>query len=490
MLKIAKPRCKTLNKALSITLTLVAFFLSKRCLFADVFSAGPAFDRFPLTIGTGERTEIAGPLYYNELNDSSRTWALPPFLSRQHDPTIDETEIQALYPVFSYMKYGTQYRVQFFQIISMQGGENPHDVMAHRFWLFPIYFQQRSTDTNENYTALFPVYGHVKNFLFRDKIFFVMFPAYSQTHLRDIVNNNYFYPFVNTRHGNGMHGWQFWPFYGTEHKDVTLVTNTWSVETSGGHDQSFIMWPVHISQNNGIGTEDPERLRANLPFYATFRSPNRNTTSVFWPFFNWIDDREKKYQEKQLPWPIIIFAHGPGKHAVRVFPFYNHAYNDSLVDTFYAWPIYKYNAIHSAPLERRRTRVAFFLFQNTFEENTETGKFKRRVDLWPLCLYKRDFDGSSRLQLFAFAETFFQASPGIERNWSPLWSIWRSEKNPAAGANSQSFLWNLYRRDVAPGRKKISCFFGLYQSQTNAEGKSVRLFYIPVIKPHASQSTR
>ena len=481
MLKIAKPTHETLNKALSITITLAVFFLSRQGLFAGDFSAGPAFDRFPLTIGAGERTEIGGPFYYNERNDSSTTWALPPFFSRQEDPTIDELEIQSLYPVFSYVKYGTQYRVQLIQIFSIQGGENPNNVQAHRFWLFPIYFQQRSTDTNDNYTAFFPIYGGLKNMLFRDEISFVMFPAYSQTRLRDVVNNNYFYPFVNTRHGNGMHGWQFWPFYGTEHKDVTLVTNTWGVETSGGHDQSFILWPIHISQNNGIGTDNPEKIRLNLPFYGSLRSPQRDWTAVLWPFFNWIDDREKKYRERELPWPFIVFAHGPGKNAVRVFPFYNHAYNDTQVDNFYAWPIYKYNAIHSPPLEWRRTRIAFFLYQNTFEKNIETGKFKRRVDLWPLCLYKRDFDGSSRLQIFAFMESFFPVSPGIERNWSPLWSIWRSEKNPAAGAESQSFLWNLYRRDVSPGRKKISCFFGLYQSQTNAEGKNVRLFYIPMV---------
>ncbi|MGH7980474.1 MAG: hypothetical protein ACREE6_13945, partial [Limisphaerales bacterium] len=107
--------------------------------------------------------------------------------------------------------------------------------------------------------------------------------------------------------------------------------------------------------------------------------------------------------------------------------------------------------------------------------------------LWPFLVYHRDFDGSSRLQLLAIAESFFPDSPGIERNWSPLWSIWRSEKNPSGGASSQSFLWNLYRRDTAPGRKKISCFFGLYQYQINAEGKELRLFYIPVVKRHAAR---
>lgn len=482
MLKITESGLKTEGKALSLTITLAVFFLFVSPVFGGDNSIGPLFDQFPLTIGTGQRTEIAGPFYYNEQNDSEKTWAVPPFFSHQEDPTIDEFEDQSFYPVFSYVKYGSQYRAQFIELFSFAGGENPGDVHAHRVMAFPIYFRQRSSNTNDNYTAVFPFYGHLKNVLFRDDIYFVMFPGFSETHLRDVVNYNYFYPFVNVRHGNGMSGWQFWPFYGTEHKVPTQVTNTWGVETNPGHDQSFVLWPIHFKQNNGIGTDNPEKLRATLPFYASVRSPKRDSTSVLWPFFNFIDDREKKYRESETPWPIIEFAHGQGKHATRIFPFYSLAYNDSLLDKFYLWPVYKYDSIYAPPLDQRRGRVFFFLYQNTFEKNLETGKFRRRIDLWPFALYTHDFDGSTRLQILALMETLTPDSPGIDRNWSPLWSIWRSEKNPAAGKNSQSFLWNLYRRDASPETKKISCFFGLYQYKSDAQGKSVKLFYVPVVK--------
>ena len=69
---------------------------------------------------------------------------------------------------------------------------------------------------------------------------------------------------------------------------------------------------------------------------------------------------------------------------------------------------------------------------------------------------------------------------GIERNYSPLWSVWRSEKNPRAGASSQSLLWNLYRRDETPDAKKCSLLFGLFQYQSGSKGKQMRLFYIPL----------
>ncbi len=479
MLNLVKQRPKTLCKGLSLTLTFVALFLLSQPVFGDGLSAGPLFDQFPLTIGDGQRTEILGPFYYNEQNDTKKTWAFPPFYSHETDPVIDQREDDFLYPISTYTRYGTQYRWHFIQIFNLTGGEDPTNT-KHRITIFPIFFYQRAPDSNDNYTAVFPIYGHFNNHLFRDRIFVCLFPIYGQTKKRDVVNNNYLYPFFNTRYGNGLNGWQFWPFYGVEHKTVTLQTNTWGVETVGGHDQYFVLWPFYVWANNDFGTENPEKIRSYIPFYVLFRSPLRDQTSVLWPFFNWIDDRGKQYREWQMPWPFIIVAKGEGKTGVRVWPFFEHAYNQTYRDDFYLWPIYKYNSIYAPPLDHRRTRIVFFLFQNTSDRSTESGKIKQRLDLWPLFVYHRNFDGSTRLQVIAPIETFAPDNRGIARNWSPLWSVWRSENNPNTHANSQSLLWNLYRRDASPGAKKISCFFGLYQYQSNPETDTLRLFYIPV----------
>ena len=69
---------------------------------------------------------------------------------------------------------------------------------------------------------------------------------------------------------------------------------------------------------------------------------------------------------------------------------------------------------------------------------------------------------------------------GIERNWSPLWSLWRAENNRKTGAGSQSLLWNLYRRETAPGHKKVSLLFGLFQYQSGKETERTKLFYFTV----------
>jgi hypothetical protein len=103
-----------------------------------------------------------------------------------------------------------------------------------------------------------------------------------------------------------------------------------------------------------------------------------------------------------------------------------------------------------------------------------------------LYTHRRDFNGNSRLQILALLEPFLSTSKSIERDYSPLWSVWRSEDNPRVGATSQSLLWNLYRRDAHPGTKKCSLLFGLFQYQSSPEGKRLRLCYVPLGKTGAA----
>ena len=60
--------------------------------------------------------------------------------------------------------------------------------------------------------------------------------------------------------------------------------------------------------------------------------------------------------------------------------------------------------------------------------------------------------------------------------------MWRQEFNAKSGAASQSFLWNLYRRDEDRTHRKISLLFGLFQYQSGPDGGRTRLFYIPLGK--------
>jgi hypothetical protein len=424
-----------------------------------------------------------GPFFYSEQQETQRSWAVPPLLSYTTDPATESKEFDFLYPVMTYDRYGEQYRWQFFQLLSLAGGPTQQESARDRFTLFPLYFQQRSSDPSQNYTAVFPFYGHLKNRLFRDEIFFVMWPVYSQTRKKDVVTDNYLVPFFSLRHGDGLHGWQFWPLLGNEHKDVTTRTNDFhDVSTIGGHDSFFALWPLFLNHRSGIGTTNVQWQQASLPAYSLLRSPQRDSTTVMWPFFNRVDDREKKYREWDAPWPLVVFARGEGKITTRIWPFFSQAHSATLESGFYLWPIYKHSRVDSPPLDRRRTQICFFLYSDLTEKNTETEAAQRRVYCWPLYAHRRDFNGNSRLQVLALLEPFLSTSKSIERDYSPLWSVWRSEKNPRAGATSQSLLWNLCRHETTLATKKCSLLFGLFQYQSSPEGKHLRLFYIPLGK--------
>ncbi len=491
------------------------FLLARFCQQVDATETnnfennfGFVFDHFNLTLEQGYRTEAVGPFYYSQQTEDENTFAFPPFYSHVRNPSVEYTNYDILYPLLTRMQYGQEWRWQFFQLISFSGGQEANDATKKRHTFFPIYFYQRSTtDTNLNYTAVFPFYGTVKNRLSRDQIFVVMFPIYSETRKKDIVADNYFYPFGGIRNGDGMHGWHIWPFVGRENKIPTLHTNGFGdVNIVAGYERSFYLWPLCIIQDNRIGTNTaeqifinakpsvtghkttdvPEKFRASIPLFVYSRSPEVDLTTVIWPFFTWIDEREKKYHEWQGPWPFIIFARGEGKTTSRVFPLFQTSHNATKESDFFLWPLYTYRGTHSEPLDYRRTRVLFYLYENTLERSTLTGIYKHRVDMWPFFTWHRDFDGNEHLQVLALLEPVLPGNDAIERNWSPLWSLWRAENNPKTSASSHSLLWNLYRSETAPAHKKVSLLFGLFQYQCDGEVKRTKLFYLTVSKTTAA----
>ncbi|MEO7298415.1 MAG: hypothetical protein ABI042_07550 [Verrucomicrobiota bacterium] len=445
------------------------------------WSAGPLYDEFPLTLAPGNRIEALGPLFYLEQKESQRQFSLPPLFSCTRDPDVESVEMDFLYPLVTYDRYGGEYRFQILQLFAFAGGKTQEDEGKSRFTLFPFYFQQRSVNPELNYTAFLPFYGTLKDRLFRDEIHFVLFPLYVGTRKKDIVTQNYLFPVFHLRHGNALHGWQVWPIMGAERKEVTMRTNTLDeAETVGGHKKLFVLWPFFFKTTTGIGTENPERQLSLLPFFTTMHSPQRDSTTVPWPIgLSLTDDRARKYHEVGAPWPLIVFAHGEGKNVKRVWPLYSRASNSNLTSNFYLWPIYKYNRLYSPPLERERTRILFFLYSDIVEKNLEANTALRRVDVWPLFSFRRDREGRQRLQVLSILEPILPNNKSIERDYSPLWSIWRAEKNPATQTRSQSLLWNLYRRDVSATTKKCSLFFGLFQYQSAPDGKRWRMFYFP-----------
>jgi hypothetical protein len=454
---------------------------------------GFIYDHSPLTLEPGHRTEILGPLFNLEQKDSEKGWAFPPFLSYRSDAAADFEEFDLAYPLLTFDRFGAESRFQILQLFSLSGSQAiEDDSRKNRVTLFPFFFYQHSTHPDQDYSALFPFYGRLKGRVMRDEIRFILFPLYLQTRKKDVVTDNYLFPIFHRRRGEAMKGWQVWPLGGVERKEATKRTNQLDeIEIVGGHKKTFVLWPFYFNNDLGIGTDNPQTQRVLLPFYSLQRSPLRDSSSYLWPLgFTYTEDREKKYREWDAPWPFVVFARGEGKTANRIWPLFSQARNSILQSDFYLWPLYKYNRATAEPLDRERTRILLFLYSDLTERNTTTGTALRRKDLWPLFTVRREHNGNERLQILSLLEPLVPNNKGIERNYSPLWSVWRSEKNGKSGNTSQSLLWNLYRRDTTPTTKKCSLLFGLFRYQSGPEGKHLRLFYLPVGKAPKTGTAR
>jgi hypothetical protein len=463
--------------------------------------AGLLYDRYRLTLEPGERTEVLGPLFYTQetwadwpeglglldrpseptaVQEAALTLALPPLFSCLRRPAVEGLSWDFLYPLMTYDRYGKEYRFQFFQLLSLSGGQSQAGTEAHGFSLFPLLFFRRSDDPKQNYSAVLPFYGYAQQRLFRDEVRVILWPLYAQTRKKDIITDNYLVPFFHVRRGDGLRGWQFWPLYGQEHKDLTTHTNLFGdPETRWGHDARFVMWPLFFHNTTEIGSTNEVRQRVLLPFYSFQLSPAKDTRTYLWPLGpTFVDARAEQYHQVGFPWPLIVFARGEGKTTDRVFPLYSRSRYREGDTTWYLWPVYWQRHSRTEALERDLTRLAFFFYTDITDRNRATGQTKRRTDLWPLFAARRDFEGNERLQLFAPIEAILAVNPSVERNWSPLWSLWRSEKNAKTGAHSQSFLWNLYRSETAPGVKKCSLLFGLIQYQAGPDGVRWRWLHV------------
>ncbi|MCB1126381.1 MAG: hypothetical protein KDM81_07795, partial [Verrucomicrobiae bacterium] len=247
-----------------------------------------------------------------------------------------------------------------------------------------------------------------------------------------------------------------------------------------GHEKSFVLWPFYVRGDQGMGTTNAMHQRMMLPFYSVQLSPARDSRTYFWPFgVTLSEDREIGYRQTAVVWPFFIRARGPGKQEDRLWPFYGQTRYEELTSRFFLWPLVAQRRVSRGPLKRDIDQVGLVLFNSTRERNEQTGQTQKRTGLWPLFLWKRDWEGLESFQCLAPLSALMPKNASIARTYAPFFALWRSEKNGQTGASSQSVLWNLYRRERTPEKRKSSFLFGLFQYESGSAGKRVKLFFIP-----------
>jgi hypothetical protein len=430
-----------------------------------------------------------GPLLtFSRSPDSTvETAGFRPFFHWRKDTAPDRLEWEFLYPVISYSRVEEDSKFQFLQILNFRHEGSDPKAREHRFDLFPFYMSG-TTETGEEYRAVFPFFGRVLNRMFQDEAEFVLFPLYARF-VRLGVETQYFpWPILSVTRGENVSGFRFVPLYGQEVKE-------------GVYEKRFALWPLFLHQRTGLDGDNPEETLSILPLYVSQRSKNRDSTTILWPFFTYTEDRERHYEEWDAVWPLIRIVRGEGRSLNQFLPLFSVEHR-LLRDQLFLREMKRNILILLFPLYVRteeeipgsrtvRDRVLFWLYSDTRQEGKDGSA--RRIDVWPLFRYIRDREGAVEFQTLAPLEALMPGNEKFERNYSPIWALYTYRRNPA-GDSAHSFLWNLVRHEeTSAGRSieilgpflayrergedaQLSFLAGLFEYEVKHGVRSVRLF--------------
>lgn len=430
-----------------------------------------------------------GPLLeFDRSRDGAvRELAIRPMFHWREERPAQRLEWEVLYPLMSYTQTERDWEFQFLQLLNLrEEGSQPQE-RERRQDFFPLYLSG-TTETGETYHAVVPFGGRALNRLGQDELEFVLFPLYARF-VRNKVETRYFpWPILSVTRGENHSGFRVIPLYGEEVK-------------AGVFEKRFVLWPLFLHQRTGLDGDSPEETLSVLPLFVSQRSPARDSTTVLWPFFTYTVDRERQYEEWDLPWPLIKIARGEGRTINRFLPLFSveerRLKNEFLLrelkstDLILLFPLYLRSQEETSRSLKVRHRVLWWLYSDT-EETGQDGA-TRRVDAWPFFRYQRDREGAVQFQTLALLEAFMPGNDRIERSYSPLWALYTYRRNPE-GDQVRSFLWNLVRHEETSGgvaleflgpmlayRERgadahLSVLGGLLEYEVKERTRSVRLF--------------
>jgi len=144
-------------------------------------------------------------------------------------------------------------------------------------------------------------------------------------------------------------------------------------------------------------------------------------------------------------------------------------------------------------LDIHRNQLLWFIWWDEQQFNEEANFHAQKSHLWPIFSYWNDGAGTTQLQTLSPFEVFMPHNEEVRDLWSPLFALYRYEKNPEGV--KQSLLWDLvsaekqsdgYRSiNIGPlfeavddGKNaKLSFLTGLIEFDRRETGGGTRLFW-------------
>lgn len=362
--------------------------------------------------------ERAGPLFSKQLDSEGRVRmrTFRPFYIQFLDPETDTRDAYFLYPLFRRHVSPKGTRWSIFNII--QKRSEVDDDRSSRFRIFPIFSSDYSEEADESKNSVFPVKGKISHFFGKDSVSWFLFPFYLKSRKGEDRFSVFFWPFFQFQKGPKAGGRFFFPFCGYFWKE-------------GYYKKHYFLWPFVYNQVTRLQTEDPLYRHGILPFYTFEKSNNLESACFVWPFFGYTHKKNPEYHERRLFWPIFVQGRGEIKYVNRCAPFYTHSKFKDNEKWWYAWPFLRIKHWKEGGLNVSQSQILYFLMWSNKQRHPDPSKTfqAHKTHIWPFVSMWDRGDGKKQFQMFSPFESFFPHNTIIRNVYTPLFALYRYEKN-------------------------------------------------------------
>ncbi len=415
---------------------------------------GASHALWPLVWELGTEKNYLGPLITSEtVGEASRLTVRPILFS--YDPAGETYDF--IYPLGRSTKEKSYFIPLYMRFESEEKSETA---------FFPCFFGRNK---DKEYGGCFPFYGKLYGRLGRDEMGFFLWPLYSYTVDKGATKTNLLWPFFATYSGK-EEGFKAWPLYGTHNRE-------------GESKSTFFLWPIFLSKQTDLDTDDPKDTFYAVPFYMRSTSPTVTSYTVMWPFFSYF--RTPHMTKISAPWPLYTKTEGGDEQGVSSFPFYHHHETEDSSTTYVAWPLYKES------LRPNMSEKRYYLLSRHIED--DRGTF---LNIWPFFEYRQ----SEEQAAFFFPSIIPYRSAAFDRIARPLitlyeyrrkgdlqltnllYGLYTKEKKGESWKRRLAFLFELTKEPEGYGFELLSGLFGVNPHK-------VTLLFIPIKRTRSAGET-
>jgi hypothetical protein len=398
---------------LKIILFLAIMF--PRVAEADTLNFSPAVS-FSRGIYTKGHIDIraAGPLFHYIHSGKKKAFAISisPFISIREENAGTVTQIFWPFLEFSDTWYESRNRAFIYNSYSDKNGA------SFNFNVFPFWFSG-SGPGGDFYWAFLPFYGEVHSLAGYDRIFFFCFPFYLETRKGKLKGKSCLWPFYYSASGGEREKWRIFPFYGYNSKKGHFINR-------------FVMWPFFTSSDS-LSESAPSSGWMLWPLVGFGKYGSRVSRSFLWPLFEIVTGEKGKLAGLDILWPFFQFRDGfPAKRDKRFYfwPLFGESRNGKLNKSFILWPLFRQKAVTDAKGNVIHGSSRLWPFFSLTKKNGIASLSV--LDLWPL-----------------------EDMAGIEKNYSPLWTLFRYSSAPEG--YGVELLWGMFSLfDIHEGESGVS----------------------------------